>query len=260
MNVPKPASDLHHTIMSAFVCCSLALLCAVTAVVAQEPRPDTPSWPEKFNIQFDVLVEDYGPHWRAVGRMNYNWAEKTFRADFMDWCLPLFDDSKSSFDNYTCSFLATKGNMYSVNHTSKEWKENKCCLFDEGLGAVAPDWMKVEQYNGTLPYLYKGKKVDIWWFPGTSDPSKPCYAYWSIRDEVNTPYRFFGLSSLGPTILNYYLYQPGVNEEGKDLSVPNADCEKECEPPMSLRGRNSKMKVSKDDPYPWPSDFWPSCG
>lgn len=57
---------------------------------------------------------------------------QTFRADYIDWCLPLFgtDYGATEFDNYTCSFLATNGNMYFVNHTSGVWEKEECCLFE----------------------------------------------------------------------------------------------------------------------------------
>jgi hypothetical protein len=60
---------------------------------------------------------------------------QTFRADYIDWCLPLFGSDYGSaasgeFDNYTCSFLATNGNMYFVNHTSGIWEKENCCLFE----------------------------------------------------------------------------------------------------------------------------------
>ena len=143
---------------------------------AQGQRPPTPTWPDKFHIQFDVQVKEYGPDWKAMGKVNYNYPEETIRADFIDWCLPLFDEGVPQYNNYTCSFLAIKKNMYFVNHTSKIWSENECCLFGAGLGVVPPDWMKIGDYNGTLPN--ETKTVDIWWFPGTHDPSNnPCYGW-----------------------------------------------------------------------------------
>ncbi len=39
--------------------------------------------------------------------------------------------------------------MYFVNHTAKAWEDNECCLFQAGLAAIPPDWMKNTQYNGT---------------------------------------------------------------------------------------------------------------
>ena len=54
---------------------------------------------------------------------------QTFRADYIDWCLPLFDSGPTDQNNYTCSFLATQGNMYFVNHTANSWSEDQCCLF-----------------------------------------------------------------------------------------------------------------------------------
>lgn len=215
-------------------------------------QPPTPSWPDVFTIHFDVYIEQYGKDWKSTGVMYYYWHNQTFRSDFIDWCLPLFDSGPGIFNNYTCSFLATKGNMYFVNHTSpgKIWKENDCCLFEGGLGATPPDWMKNDQYNGTD--TIRGIDVDVWWFPGTNDPSKPCYGYWNIRDKINTPVRFFGLSSLGPTILDYSQFMPGAIPDGVDMSTPPTGCDKECEPPRKVKGR-----VKSRTRAPWPN--WPSC-
>ena len=54
---------------------------------------------------------------------------QTFRTDFYDWCLPLFDSGPGPFNNYTCSFLATENNLYFVNHTATTWNNYECCLF-----------------------------------------------------------------------------------------------------------------------------------
>ena len=55
---------------------------------------------------------------------------------------------------------------------------------------------------------------DVWWFPGTNDPDKPCYGYWNAKDDETTPMRFFGLSSLGPSILDYFDFKPGMLPPG----------------------------------------------
>ena len=57
----------------------------------------------------------------------------------------------------------------------------------------------------------------MWWFPGTSDPNKPCYGYWSAKDSSKRPVQFFGLSSLGPTILDYYTFSKAP--PGKSLNI-----------------------------------------
>ncbi len=57
-------------------------------------------------------------------------------------------------------------------------------------------------------------EVDAWWFTGTSDPEKPCYGYWDALDAQHTPVQFFGLSSVGPTILQYHQYKPGSVPSG----------------------------------------------
>lgn len=221
----------------------------------QQQQPPTPAWPDVFSISFDVLVEKYGEDFLSTGSLNYYWPNKTFRADYVDWCLPLFDSGRGEFNNYTCSFLATNGSMYFVNHTSPKgvWAENDCCLFEEGLAATPPDWMKNEQYNGT-DYL-RGVGVDVWWFPGTNDPSKPCYGYWNTRDP-RIPIRFFGLSSVGPTILDYYEFMSGVMQKGIDLSMPLTGCDKQCEPPV-VRKRAKKSANSMNVRALWPN--WPSC-
>ena len=60
----------------------------------------------------------------------------------------------------------------------------------------------------------QGKYCDVWWFPGTNNPQEPCYGYWNIRDKQNTPWQFFGLSSVGPTILEYDTFTPGIIPPG----------------------------------------------
>jgi hypothetical protein len=237
--------------------CVLLVLCVFSkftyALVIQQPPPPIPRWPEVFSVSYDVLVEKYGD-WKRSGNLNYHWPNKTFRADYIDWCLPLFDSGSSENNDYTCSFLATKGNMYFVNHTSEIWAENDCCMFEAGLGATSPDWMKNDQYNGTGNI--RGIAVDVWWFPGTNDPSKPCYGYWNRRDKMNTPVRFFGLSSLGPTILDYHSFKPNVLVADTDLSLPHAGCDKVCEPPI-LKKRSSHRKHAMQ--VAPPGLDWPSC-
>uniref|UniRef100_A0A1X7U0R2 Uncharacterized protein n=1 Tax=Amphimedon queenslandica TaxID=400682 RepID=A0A1X7U0R2_AMPQE len=151
---------------------------------------------------------------------------ETFRADYIDWCLPLFDDGSSDHNDYSCSFFATAEDMFFVNFTasSGKWEDYDCCLFEAGLAAVPPDWMKAEQYNGTD--VINDIPVDVWWFPGTSDPSKPCYGYWNAKDELKTPVRFFGLSSLGPTILDYRDFEPQKIPQNIEMTKPNDNCHK----------------------------------
>lgn len=48
--------------------------------------------------------------------------------------------------------------------------------------------------------------VDVWWFPGTNDPTQPCYGYWSAKNRSKRPVQFFGLTGVGPTILDYYTF------------------------------------------------------
>lgn len=228
--------------------CSI-VLCTLSSTHAAGQQPPLPLWPTVFSIQYKVLVEEYGDDWKSLGNLNYHWPNRTFRADYIDWCLPLFDSGPGEFNNYSCSFVATKGNMYFVNHTSNIWAENKCCMFEEGLAAISPDWMKNCQYNGTDKI--RDIEVDVWWFSGTSNPTKPCYGYWSNRNDHKTPVQFFGLSSIGPTILDYYNFMPGELSEGTDLSLPLEGCDKECEPPSGLR----KMKALRKGlgGIPWPS-------
>lgn len=239
----------------------IRLLCSIlslssAAVSLGRQQPPVPVWPDIFSIDFDVFVEDYGENWESTGALQYHWPNKTFRADYFNWCLPLFDSGPGESHNYTCSFLATEGNMYFVNHSSLVWDDNECCLFEAGLAATPPDWMKVDQYNGTSKI--RNVKVDVWWFPGTNDPTKPCYGYWSQRNRI-TPVRFFGLSSVGPTILDYSNFQPGEIKEGVDLSLPLKGCDKECHPPMQRNKRMTKKRHNVQVGYGtiWPT--WPSC-
>ncbi|XP_019856606.1 PREDICTED: uncharacterized protein LOC109585102, partial [Amphimedon queenslandica] len=178
----------------------------------------------------------------------------TFRADYIDWCLPLFDDGSSDHNDYSCSFFATAEDMFFVNFTasSGKWEDYDCCLFEAGLAAVPPDWMKAEQYNGTD--VINDIPVDVWWFPGTSDPSKPCYGYWNAKDELKTPVRFFGLSSLGPTILDYRDFEPQKIPQNIEMTKPNDNCHKKCEPPLA-----DVLKKSSVDSVKWSKIDWPSC-
>ncbi len=240
---------------------SLLVVCLTLAAVAlncsaKPAPPDYPVWPDQFYIDFTVYVEQYGSDWSSVGYLAYNWMQKAFKGTYTDWCLPLFGDtSGKSLDNYTCSFVAINGNMYFVNDSSSSsWDTADCCMFEKGLAAVAPDWVKNDQYNGTD--TIRNQLVDVWWFPGTSDPNMPCYGYWNVR-KTNTPIRFFGLSSLGPTILDYFNYKPG---SVTNIVLPKTNCEKECEPPVKkLRRRNQKYLASQqqDIRSMWPN--WPSC-
>ena len=74
------------------------------------------------------------------------------------------------------------------------------------INLLQPPWKYFAFIQDTL--------CDVWWFPGTSDPNKPCYGYWNAKDERNTPVRFFGLSLLGSTILDYYDFMPGMTPPG----------------------------------------------
>jgi hypothetical protein len=191
-------------------------------------------------ISFDVLVEKY-IDWERTGNLNYHWPNKTFQADYIDWCLPLFDSGSSENNSF-------------VNHTSEIWAENDRCMFEVGLGPTAPDWMKDGQYNGTGNI--HGIAVDVWWFSGTNDPSKQCFAYWNHRDKMNTPVQFFGLSALGPTILDYHSFKPNVLMADTDLSLPLTGCDKVCKPPI-LKKRSSHRKPAMQLGPPGPD--WPSC-
>ena len=234
----------------------LTVLVVCSLFPAQGSTPDYPVWPEQFSIDFTVYVEQYGDDWSSKGHLAYNWMQKAFKSTFKDWCLPLFDGTEKTFDNYTCSFVAINGSMYFVNDSSsKEWDSASCCIFEKGLGPVAPDWVKNYQYNGTDKI--DGKLVDVWWIPGTSDPNMPCYGYWNVHNS-STPVRFFGLSSLGPTILDYFNYRPGSITL---IELPKMNCEKECVPPSVLKTkhekRRSSVRMSPDVRSMWPD--WPSC-
>ena len=82
---------------------------------------------------------------------------QTFRSDYIGWCLPLFGSSavskateSSKSDYYSCSFLATEGSMFFVNHTASTWDENECCLF-------------AKVYNNNKTTMYIGELI----IPGT---------------------------------------------------------------------------------------------
>lgn len=197
--------------------------------------------------------------WNSTGQLNYHWPNKTFRSDFFKWCIPLFDSGPGEFNNYTCSFVATEGNMYFINHTSEVWVNNECCLFLKGLGPVPPDFMTAESmYNGTS--TLRGMEVDVWWWPGSYDPENGCFGYWNAVEKPYTPVQFFGLTSVNRTILDFNDFKPGVLKEGIDLSLPLKGCNEECKPPMMKRRNVAKKKLSKhfgSHLSSWPE--WPSC-
>ena len=107
----------------------------------------------------------------------------------------------------------------------------------------------------------------MWWFPGTNDPEKPCYGYWNAKDDINTPVRFFGLTSVGPTILNYHDFEPNKIPQsiiiaifyyfGMDIDIemkpPNENCYKKCEPPVA------KLLKKPVGNAKWSEINWPSC-
>ncbi|XP_066288661.1 uncharacterized protein [Branchiostoma lanceolatum] len=212
----------------------------LAASISAVSSPKPPMWPDQFTSKFTVRIEKYGDNFSKPGIVYYNWKIKTLRSDFIDWCLPLFD-KPGLHHNYTCSFLMADGNMYFVNHTANTWQNHDCCLFAGGLGTITPDWVKNCQYNGTA--MLRGQKVDVWWFPGTSDPTMPCYGYWDTVDD-HTPVQFFGLASIGPAILDYDSFQVGLPDA--EMTKPVGGCSKQCEPAV-LGAR------LLDKP-------WPSCG
>lgn len=173
------------------------------------------------------------------------------RAYYDDWCIPLFDDAatpeKLSFKmkrqlrgpsahpgmyNHSCSFLMTEKGTYFIS-PDFPFTPNRCCKFDAQIGPPTPDWVTNTQWNGTD--TLRGSKCNVWWFPGTDDPSHPYYGYWSKIDEKNTPVRFLGLSSIGVTILDYTSYlirPPSIGQ----FEIPD-NCQRECEsPPAKFRG------------------------
>ena len=110
----------------------LTVLVVCSLFPAQGITPDYPVWPEQFSIDFTVYVEQYGDDWSSKGHLAYNWMQKAFKSTFKDWCLPLFDGTEKTFNNYTCSFVAINGSMYFVNDSSsKEWDSASCCIFEK---------------------------------------------------------------------------------------------------------------------------------
>ena len=96
-------------------------------------------------------------------------------------------------------------------------------------------------------------------FAGTSDPKEPCYGYWdSIEpDTLSKPVQFFGISPIGPTMLEYMTFERGPIPKDIDIGLPNSlRCSKNCEP-----SQISKMKKASTDlssrklKYP----HFPSC-
>jgi len=90
--------------------------------------------------------------------------------------------------------------------------------------------------------LLQNISCDVWWKPGTTDPNNnPCFGYWDARGKIHTPVQFFGLSSLGPSMLEYNTYD--VGPPNANLTIPNKDCHKECKPPGLVKLINSKHRL-----------------
>lgn len=178
-----------------------------------------------------------GPNFRYTGAIYYDYTIQRARAFYYDWCIPLFDDSvtkNSAFSNpkslygmynHTCSFLMTEKGAYFIS-PDFPMKENRCCFFGD-IPPPTPDWVSNTQWNGTA--TLRGSKCNVWWFPGTDDPSDPYYGYWSKIDADNTPVRFLGLSSIGVTILDYTSFKKGPTDRAM-FDIPDG-CQKECQSP-----------------------------
>ena len=138
-----------------------------------------------------------------------------------------FSNRKSLYGlyNHTCSFLMTEKGAFFIS-PDFPMKENRCCFFGD-IPPPTPDWVSNTQWNGTA--TLRGDKCNVWWFPGTDDPSDPYYGYWSKIDADNTPVRFLGLSSIGVTILDYTSFKKGPTDPS--MFVIPEECQHECQSP-----------------------------
>ena len=111
----------------------------------------------------------------------------------------------------------------------------------------------VVQWIPWLPYLaLQNIDCDVWWFPGTSDPSNPCYGYWDARNKTHNPVKFFGITSIGPATLDYTSYD--VRPISVALDLPNnSSCFKKCKPPTNL------WRKPKSGPKRLKMIHFPSC-
>lgn len=104
------------------------------------------------------------------GALFYDYAIQSARADYYDWCIPLFDGNNGGDNiwNHTCSFLMTSKGAYfirSIRLTPQAIvqfhladvlccsptfpiKEDRCCYFAE-IPPPTPDWLKNTKYNTT---------------------------------------------------------------------------------------------------------------
>jgi hypothetical protein len=191
-----------------------------------------PVWPKQFDAAFDVLVPKYGSGFVQKGHVFYDWTLRTMRADYYDWCIPLFGKKRASMGLYneTCTFLMTKAGTYFISPDFPV-EEDRCCLFQAGLAMPVPDWLSNTQYNGTV--TIRNQLCDLWWFPGTSNPDQPYYGYYDRADD-ETPVRFLGLSSIGETLLDYTSFYVGPSDPS--IFAPPPNCAQECTspPPTSI--------------------------
>jgi hypothetical protein len=181
-------------------------------------------------VEFDVKVPAYGPAFIKKGALFYDYTIQTARADYYDWCIPLFGKRRSAegLYNVTCSFLMTAKAAYFIA-PDFQVAEDKCCLFGQ-IPPPTPDWLKNTDYN-TTEWL-RGHYADKWYFPGTDDPEHPYYIYWDDH-FTSDPVRFFGLASIGVTILDYTKYSVGPIKDKSIFNLPSSSCQSECISPPS---------------------------
>ncbi|ELR21702.1 uncharacterized protein ACA1_384050 [Acanthamoeba castellanii str. Neff] len=127
-----------------------ALIFAFFAAAVAETEPKYPVWPAQFTVDFDVLVPDYGKNFVKKGALYYDYKTQRARADYYDWCIPLFDGTSGggpNLYNETCSFLMTPKGAFFISPTFPI-KEDRCCYFAD-IPPPTPDWLKNTRYNTT---------------------------------------------------------------------------------------------------------------
>jgi hypothetical protein len=146
--------------------CAAILLLSIAFTVHTKKPVSPPIWPDEFNTRFLTKVEQYGPVWAQPGRVWYNNNLRALRADYYDWCIPLFDDAPAAINgrwNFTCSFLQTAASetTYFISQQPNPVIKTPCCVFDTPLPPPTPDWLKNTVFNTTE--LANGVLCDKWY-------------------------------------------------------------------------------------------------
>ena len=131
--------------------------------------------------------------------------------------------------------------------------------------------------------MIQGTLCDIWWYPGTNDPNKPCRGYWNAKDDetVHTheilwsPFTrsyhpgllqlqawdnstWYTIIIAYPNHINHHDQSWSILKFFSDISIkmPDTNCDKECIPPKSRLTKGARLRDLPCPPINWLSCEW----